>query len=261
MPNVSALARTVLRHARQLVAIRRRAKLIVRFVPRERWFAAAMRFSRLQWALSRAIWWRKDILLRNALFPDHMLSALTRYGAFPIPWRLVGEEYLPGGVLQRNGESVVYCTIHVPLFTLQIHVSHLHRRIPKMVVVFAGNIDQDGTYAIVGTKERWPAMPPGGQTLVKMRRELANGGTAASMLDAYAGGPMRAQLLQFAGRVKANVVFIWTEIAEDGVPVVTYAPAPHLICDTQEKVEANLLALERKRAEILSTFYRRKKAR
>ena len=57
------------------------------------------------------------------------------------------------------------------------------------------------------------------------------------------------------------MVFIWTEIAEDGVPGVTYAPAPHLICDTQEKVEANLLALERKRAEILSTFYRRKKAR
>ena len=74
------------------------------------------------------------------------------------------------------------------------------------------------------------------------------------MLDEDVGTPLRPALMQVAGSVRARVVLCWAEMNADRTIVVTYRTPPHSVPDTEEKVWANLAALDQQRQRVLATL-------
>ncbi len=249
--------KNVLQHLRSLLRLSRRANLIARR-PNAVWFATAVHLSRLQWGFYRLLWWRPDILLRTSVLLDVYLYELNKLGKFPIAWNAVGAEHLRcdtscvTGGMHRGG--TLYCAAHLPLFSAHARVLEEMNAAPSLVIALADAIDKDGGYPLPGMKKSIPAFPPSTSTLVKVHRALQSGATVGSMIDAYPGGPLKPQLFRLAGKTGSRVVFLYSELDEAQQMKFTIAMPPHPVPDTEEKVQANLLAYDKERKRILAHY-------
>ncbi len=251
------LGKIVLRSLRNFLRLSRRAALITRRSPAV-WFATAVHLSQLQWGFYRLLWWRPDILLRTSVLLDVYLYELNKLGKFPIPWHVVGAEHLRCGTSCVTGGQheggTLYCAAHLPLFSAHARVLEEMNAAPSLVIALAGAIDKDGGYPLPGMKKSIPAFPPSTSTLVKVHRALQRGATVGSMIDAYPGGPLKPQLFRLAGKTGSRVVFLYSELDEARRMKFTIAVPPHPVPDTEEKVQANLLAYDKERKRILAHY-------
>jgi hypothetical protein len=238
--------------------MQRRARIIAKTLPPDRWYSAAVALTRAQWAFCRALWWRPDIALRNSVFLDLLLLELMHHGTFPIRSRVVGADHLPRGGCNTTG--VLYCTSHLPLFALQARILCESDAIPSMVIALAAAIGPDGTYPMPGLDIRVPAVAPGAKAMVRVKRELQNGRIVGSLMDEYPGGPLKPQLFRLAGKVGAKVVFLFSELDKDNNVTLTAALPPFPACATDEEIQANLAAYDRERQRILAPFHGSKEA-
>lgn len=249
--------KNLLRSLRSLLRLSRRAALIARR-PSAAWFVSAVHLSRAQWGFYRLIWWRPDILLRTSVLLDVYLNELNKLGQFPIPWKAVGAEHLrcdtpcTTGGLHSGG--TLYCAAHLPLFSAHARVLEELHAAPSIVIALADAIDRQGGYPLPGMGKSIPAFPPSTSTLVKVHRALTGGATVGSMIDAYPGGPLKPQLFRLAGKTGSRVVFLYSELDEAGEMKFTIALPPYPVPDTEEKVQANLLAYDTERKRILAHY-------
>ena len=248
------LGKQLLQRLRTVLRLSRRAALVAR-QPAERWFGTAVKLSRLQWGFYRILWWRPDILLRTSVLLDVYLYELSKLGEFPIPWQVEGAEHLAEpNVPHEGGGGTLYCAAHLPLFSAHARVLRELNAAPSLVIALAKAIDADGGYPLPGIRHTIPALPPSTSTLAKVHRALRNGATVGSMIDAYPGGPLRPQLFRLAGRTGSRVIFLYSELDATQGMKFTIAPPPFPLCDTEEKVQANLLAYDIERRRILGHF-------
>ncbi len=246
------LGKYVLQRLRSLLRLSRRAALISRRPP-DQWFRIAVLLSRLQWGFYRLVWWRPDILLRTSVLLDVYLHELSQLGEFPIPWQVVGAEHL-SQVTDKQPGGVLYCAGHVPFFSAHARVLLHLDAAPSLVIALAEAIDAEGGYPLPGLKKSIPALPPGTSSLVRVYRALQAGGTVGSMIDAYPGGPLRPQLFRLAGKTKTRILFLFSELDEAQGMKFTVALPPYPVCDTEDKVQANLKAYDGERRRILTRF-------
>ena len=189
----------------------------------------------------RLVWPRPDISLRNAVFLDRLLLELDRLDTFPVPIRVTGAA-LPSAARPKNA-GLVYCSVHIPLFSLQLRgILEAGCPIP-LVIAHHAAINANGQFPIPGSEHRLAAIAPGAKTMVRVRSELANGGVIGSMLDSFSGSELTPHLLQLAGKLNDSVVFVWSELGED---------TPFPVCDTEAKVLANMAALRARRDLLLA---------
>lgn len=235
----------------------RRAALIAHRSPAV-WFATAVHLSRLQWGLYRLIWWRPDILLRTSVLLDVYLYELNKLGKFPIPWHAEGTEHLHCSTSALTGGrykgGTLYCAAHLPMFSAHARVLEELNAAPSLVIALADAIDKDGGYPLPGLEKSVPALAPSTSTLVTVHRALKRGATVGSMIDAYPGGPLKPQLFRLAGRTGSRILFLYSELDEERRMKFTIAVPPHPVPDTEEKVQANLLAYDTERRRILSRY-------
>ncbi len=252
------LGKTLLQRLRSLLRLSRRAALIARRPP-TLWFPAAVLLSRLQWGFYRLLWWRPDILLRTSVLLDVYLYELSKLGEFPIPWRIEGAEHLSAGPAlgdEGGGErgGTLYCAAHLPFFSAHARVLLELNAAPALVIALAGAINAEGGYPLPGLKKSIPALAPSTSTLVKVHRALKGGATVGSMIDAYPGGPLRPQLFRLAGKSGTRVLFLFSELDATRRMRFVVAQPPFPVCDTEEKVQANLRAYDAERQRILARF-------
>jgi hypothetical protein len=250
------LVRTIVRALRGRVSLGRRARWIVRTSPPGDWYDWAVKLTRLQWALCRCAWWRPDIARRNAVFLDLLLLELNESGKFPIRWRVEGREHLGGG--QNPGDPpILFCSSHLPFFAVHMYFLRELEVPPALVIALEGAIGPNGCYPIPGLQEGVPAVPPGPKSLVRVKRALQNGDSVGSMMDEYAGGPLKPQLLGLVGKVRARPLFLFSELDADGAAKLTIAPLPFPACDSEEAIQANMAAYDRERQRILLSIGKR----
>ncbi len=255
----------LLRNLRSLLRLSRRAALIARRSPAA-WFPTAVHMSRLQWGFYRLLWWRPDILLRTSVLLDVYLYELNKLGRFPIPWNAVGTEHLRRGVPDSERDSAegdadgrhfggtLYCAAHLPLFSAHARVLDELGAAPSLVIALADAINKEGGYPLPGLGKSIPAFAPRTSTLAKVHRALLSGATVGSMIDAYPGGPLKPQLFRLAGKTGSRIVFLFSELDRRGHMKFTIAMPPHPVPDTEEKVQANLVAYDTERKRILAHY-------
>ncbi len=222
----------------------------------------AVRLCQVQWGVYRLLWWRPDILLRTSILLDEYIGELSRMGQFALPWNVTGAEHLHGGKGGTNGDGPIggthcgtlYCAAHLPLFSAQARVLDEMNAAPSLVIALAEAITKEGGYPLPGAGKSIPAFPPGISTLAKVHRALECGATVGSMIDAYPGGPLRPQLFRLAGRTGSRVLFLYSELDRFRRMKFTIALPPFPVPDTEEKVQANLLAYDTERKRILARF-------
>lgn len=245
------LSRFVVRRLRTLISTERRARLIAKTLPPERWYSAAIALTRFQWAVCRAIWWLPHIALRNTVFIDMVLLELMKYGTFPMRSRVVGAQHLEA----PHGAGILFCSSHLPLFAVISRLLTENNAMPTFVIAHPAAIRSDGTYPMPGVEIGVPALPPGARAMVRARRVLQQGGIVASLMDEYPGGPLKPQLLRLAGRLGAKTVFLFSELDANNVVTLTAALPPYPECATEQEVEANLAAYDSERQRILAPFH------
>jgi len=227
---VAALKRTL--------PLSRQVRIAAAVVPVSMRFRFALAASRWQGRLTRAI--GGNGALTEALMRDHWLRELTLHGPFPIPWRLHGREVLdryavPGPVL--------YCTTHIPLAEFPMRTL-LECGYPVPIpVADPGRIVGSGEYLITGMAERVAAIPVSGHVLARMRTLLLQGKTVVCLADSQFGGEFSANPLRLLGRLHVPMIFVWAELAADGVVEVTFQQPPHPYCETEQAIEENLAVL------------------
>lgn len=237
--------------ARSLMPLSRRVRILTFFIPRIWWFRTSMVLASVQTRLTRLLG-RRDAHLQDSLLLDYWLVQLTNVGPFPIPYEVVGERHLYHRPEDKNG--LVYAGVHLPCYTVAIRALEDLNAKPNIAIAAAVSIGSDGCYPLVGLKERLPALQPGAAAFMRTKRELKANGSVVSMLDSHIGMPLTHQLLQLAGKVGARVVLFWTEFSADGNIKVVFSDPPYSICDTDEKVKANLDAICIERERILTSI-------
>lgn len=244
-----AVRRAILVLARQWLPLRRRALLFRAVVPRRYWFPAVLMLSRAHGALARLAGSR-EYASRELSCIDGWLGELTLSGPFAVDYKVVGAEQLRRAPDDQGG--ILCCMVHLPLTPMTMRACLDLGAAPEYIVAAPHNINQDGRWLPAGAGEGLKAIAPGPFTLLQARKVLQQGGRLASMLDEDVGTPLRPSLMRLAGSVGARVVFCCAEMDAERNLVVTYRNLLHPIPDTEEKVSANLAAVDEERQRVLA---------
>jgi hypothetical protein len=237
--------------ARQLLSLERRALLFRSMLPRRYWFRAVLALSQAHATVARLAGAQECARYESSCV-DRWLQVLTPHGSFPVEYRVEGAEHLVRTATDEAG--ILCCTVHVPLTSVMMRACVDLGAAPDYVIAAPINIDRNGRWLPAGLREGFKAIPPGSGTLRRARTVLKEGGRFTSMLDEAVGFPLRPALMQVAGSVRARVVLCWAEMDASRTIVVTFRTAPHAIPDTEEKVWANLAALDQPRQRILASL-------
>ncbi|WP_446744555.1 hypothetical protein [Silvibacterium acidisoli] len=236
---------------RSLMPLSRRVRILTFFIPRAWWFRTSVILASGQTRLTRLLG-RRDAYLQDSLLLDYWLVQLTNVGPFPIPYEVIGARHLYHRPGDKNG--LVYVGVHLPCYTVAIRSLEDLQAKPNLAIAAAVSIGSDGCYPLVGLKERLPAVEPGAAAFMRTKRELKANGAVVSMLDGHIGMPLTHQLLQLAGKIGARVIAFWTEFSADGTIRIVFSDPPYPVCDTDEKVKANMDAIHIERERILTSI-------
>ena len=237
--------------AKRWLTLQHRALLFRSVVPRRFWFRCVLALGRAQAIVARMAGSQECARYESSCV-DRWLAELTFSGSYPIQYRVEGAEHLARTAADEAG--IVCCSIHVPLARVMMRACADLGAAPDSIIAAPININREGRWLPAGHPEGFRAIAPGSGTLQRARTILAKGGRFASMLDADVGLPLRPALMQLAGTVRARVVLCWAEMDANRTIAVTFQTAPHAIPDTEEKVCANLAALDEQRQRILKNL-------
>jgi len=233
------MAIRVFRELKRFLPLSRQASLIAFLVPRRFWFRCALVASRWQGGLVTAM--GGNGALTELLMREHWLHELTKHNAFSIPWRLHGYELLDEYL--RKGPVMFYST-HLAMSDMPLRVFIEKGNRPPVPVASPGRISDKDRYRVPGFGKTIPALPPAGYVLARMRTLLRRGDSIACLAERelfaveLSSNPMR-----LAGRMGVPVFFALGELAPDGVVDVTFQPAPHPYCESEDAVAENLSVL------------------
>lgn len=223
-----------------------RIRLVAWLVPTRYWYRLALFASHLQGQVKTRF--GGNGALTEALMLDNWMRELTLSAPYPIPWR-------PGAVdvlsQQKPGHGILYCWTHLPLVEVPLRALLDLGHSPDMVVADPGKIVNGDEFVVPGHKSRLKAVPADRRVLIRVRTALARGGSVACLADAELFGPLSSQVLQVAGRVGAFVIFQWAERESDDTLRVTFQPAPHPLCRTEEEIAENMEFLRAANKEAL----------
>jgi hypothetical protein len=236
---------------KKVLPLRRRALLFRSMVPRRFWFSGVLALGRTHASIARVAGCRECARYESTCV-DRWLVELTLLGPFPIKYRVNGAQHLARAAADEAG--ILYCTVHLPLTPVLMRGCAELGAPPDFVLAAPHNINRDGQWVPAGMAEGFKAVPPGPTLLRQVRTVLSEGGTFASMMDADVGTPLKPTLMRLAGSVRARVILCWAVMDATRTIVVTYRTAPHPIPDTEEKVWANLAALEELRQRVLASL-------
>ena len=175
--------------------------------------------------------------LTEAMMRDHWIRELTLIEPFPVPWRLHGREVLdkfavPGPVL--------YYTTHIPMGEVPLRVvMELGYPVP-VPVADPGRIVENERYVVPGMAERIPALPVSGHVLARARTLLLRGRSVVCLADSEFAGELSVNPMRLASRVGVPIVFVWAELAPDGVVEVHFEPASFPMAKGEQEIEKNL---------------------
>jgi hypothetical protein len=231
------------------ITLRRRARIVARFVPRRRWYRTAVSVSRLHARLTGAAGGNRA--LTEAILLDNWLQELTFSGAYPIPWRAVKVDGLEKADPKRG---VLYCWTHLPLFSMPLYASIEMGYPTPLIVADPGNIFGENEFMVPGQTKRARAIPANLHVLMRIRTILQEGGAVACLADAELGGPVSSNVLRIAGQAGARVVFQWAERQPDGVIDIYFINAPRPLNESEEDIEANLEFLRVENQRILDSL-------
>jgi hypothetical protein len=245
--------RAILVLARQWLPLRRRARLFRAVVPRRYWFPAVLMLSRAHGTLARLAG-SPEYASRELSCVDGWLAELTQSGPFAVDYKVVGAEHLRRTPDDQAG--ILCCMVHLPLTPMTMRGCVDLGAAPEYLIAAPHNINQDGRWLPAGASEGLRAIAPGPFTLLEARKVLQQGGRLASMLDENVGTPLRPALMRLAGAVGARVVICLAEMDAQRNLVVTYWTPPHPIPDTEEKVAANMAAVDEERQRVMTSLRR-----
>jgi hypothetical protein len=222
--------------------------IIATFVPKHRWYRAALFMSRLE--AFRALILRKGYPGKRGQ-PHRLhrwITELTPFGAFEIPLRVAGLPALDSA--KSASRCVLLCSTHVPLYDLILPALAQSGFPPDLVVAAATGLSSAGRFPIPGADGGTAGVAAGPHALLRVRTTLRNGGIVMCLLDRVIEGPLYGNVLHLAGRLDA-VVFFWSvALAADGVIEVGIEAPPFPLCEADEAVRRNLAAAERYRASV-----------
>jgi hypothetical protein len=245
------MRRAILILARQWLPLQRRARLFRAVVPRRYWFSAVLMLGRAHGILARLAGCR-EYAHRELSCIDGWLGELTNSGPFAVDYKMVGAEHLRKTSDDRAG--ILCCMVHLPLTAMSMRGCVDLGAAPEYIIAAPHNINQDGRWLPAGAGEGFKAIAPGPFTLLQARKVLQKGGRLASMLDEDVGTPLRPALMRLAGSMGARVVLCWAEMDAERNLVITYRTPVHPIPDTEEKVSANMAAVEEERQRALDSL-------
>lgn len=207
------------------------ARVVAALLPAALWYRVAIAMSRWQGRMIRLL--RRDGVPAEILVRESWLKELSRYGAFPIPWRLHGREVLDQYSIPG---PVVYLGMHIAMADIAVRVLTELKYPDWRPIIGVGN-----SYCIVGLNRTIPAITASPYVLVQMRRAILEGYSIACHVDPdHLSGVFSAKPMHVAGRLGVPVVLMWSEIARDGVIDVMFRLAPHPFCENEQAIEQNL---------------------
>jgi hypothetical protein len=231
------------------ITLRRQARIVALFIPRRRWYRAAVYVSRLHAMLTGAIAGNRT--LTEAVVLDSWLVELTNSGAYPIPWHVVKVDGLERGDPKRG---VLYCWTHLPLFSMPLHAAIEMGYEMPVIVADPGKILGEDKFMVPGQTKRARAIPANLHVLMKIQTILEEGGSVACLADAELGGLVSSNVLRVAGQAGARVVFQWAERQPDGVINIYFINAPRPLNESEEDIEVNLEFLRVENRRILDSL-------
>lgn len=231
-----------------MLPLSRQARLASAVIPSSLRFRFALAVSRWHGRIAGKL--GGNGALTEALMRDHWLRELTFHGAFPVPWRLHGRDVLDRYVVPG---PVLYYTMHLPMVEVPLRVvMEIGYPVP-VPVADPGRIEGD-RYVVAGMAQRIPAIPANGHVLARMRTLLLQGTSVVCLADNEFGGELFTNPLRLTARLRVAVILVWAELAPDGVIDVTFEPAPHPFCETEEAIANNLAYLRQVNDRILGSL-------
>jgi hypothetical protein len=227
--------------------LRFRTLMIVKLLPRDKWYSAALSFSRFEAFVERLI--RKKDRRGTAYRLRSWIKDLTTFGAFPIPLRVIGMDIIKAS--RQNGRGLLLCSSHIPLHEMFLLALVNAGFSVDIIVAGAQNLLDTGRFQILGAIGSMPAVPAGSTALLHLRTKLRSGGLAISLLDSEIGGPLSGNLLRLAGKVSATVVFWSVSLTPDFIIEIRVESPPYPECDTEEAIRQNLAFAEDQRAPYI----------
>jgi hypothetical protein len=231
------------------------ARLISVMLPKQRWYSAVLRLSRLQAPIMRRLLmhspYRGDSRSRAVegwLINSWLFALVQLRREFPIPIKVVGKE----GVLEavKNPGGVLFCSCHIPLANICARPL-VDLGLPPSAVTAGEAVTSNGEFPVWGLARGLRVLQPDRSLLVKMRTILRHGGSVALLIDRHLDGPYSPNIFRLARLAKSRVVLMVASLQADGQIQVEYFSPPDPFCQTDEGILANLQALEHRVQEIL----------
>lgn len=226
------------------------ARVVISLYPTDQWYRKA-------WSLSKYFCHfkkksntikRSSFGVMHAIFLDGILNILTETGKpFYIPVRVNGLEILN----EASKEGKLLCSLHMPLIRVAINVIVRKNTSPVHIIRFV-NHPPEGT-PVWGLSGFLPSILVGPQVLLKTRSRLKDGDNVTVLVDFELGLRVSDNMMTFAQRIGATVVFFTAELLTDGYIEISFlrpTPAP----DQNDEVHHRLRELQKLNTTILRRY-------
>jgi hypothetical protein len=235
-----------LKHASSSFPLSRQARLVTWILPNRYWYRFALLVSHVHGKLKTKA--GGNGVLTEALMLENWMTALTFFGAYPIPLRSDQIEPLRQ---KASGRGILYCWTHLPLMEIPITALYNLGQPVDLVVADPGRIVDGNVFVIPSLRARTRAIPADRHVLTRVRTALKKGESVACLADSELLGSSSSQILRVAGMSNAFVVFTWAERHPDGTLNVTFMEAPNPLCKTDEEISQNLEFLQTRNRKAL----------
>lgn len=228
--------------------------LIIALLPRQRWYSALWRISRVQavlmWPILHFTSYRIDPRrpVPVAWILNYWISRLvSAKGAFPIPIRVKGSELISN--LFRNPTGVALCSAHLPLLDACLQALIEIGCPPAAVVAAPGSLI--GSWFPVWGRPVLPGIPSGQAVLLKVRTVLRNRGLVAGLVDPYSGNAYSPNLFRVAQLTGSKIIFVVPELRPNGDIDIEFFLPPDPSCQTEQSIRLNLQVLQSRVDRVL----------
>lgn len=213
---------------------------VTRVLPRTLWYPSSLWMSR---ALAR-IFRGRPTSSREAIHSTHVaralhrfLDVLTRWGPFPIPVVVEGEDILRSYAEMPGG--FVCCSAHLPFIKLfppivrkVLGPGREHKAIAREPVR-KSQVD-------IWNDVPWDAIEADNAVLLHVRSLLRKNGCLMVIVDKEQGEFVSANIFRFVGKMHSRILMWFPQLQSDGSILLRVVLPPGPRCRTEEEIRANL---------------------
>lgn len=200
-------------------------------------FSKYIAFTKYQFTLPRQ--------MRKARHMDTLLAFLSRKSDFPIS--SIFKPYQP-----KNCERTIICTIHIPL--IKVAIRDFIENNENIQAAIIGKKTKDGKMALWGAKTKLNTIVKSPYVLVKTKHILENNGNVLVMVDDLNTGEISPNIFHLAGKVNAQVIYIFSKLMNDGKVMGEICIPPYPKCLSKEEINSNISFLQTKSIEIKNYY-------